>query len=620
MCNRTVLYDLLVTDMWDDLPSGFRSCFLNNRDADDRCILATCSHERNVAALQLARSVFKKFQDEIDQEAADKAAYEIFLQLNDRCKNWSFDDRCLGPYDEVVIGEFRQALWEFFNPEGQPLFSQYGIEQGVDFGPGSAPGVENETFLHKLGHSRPSATSPLVISYFDQWCNSHSSRLDAELARTLLYGSPIIQEAVRITAVPKTAKISRLVKPEPLLNMFFQKGMQKLLEGRLLSYFGIDLARQPALNAELARYGSVTGDFATLDLKSASDCLSMKLLEKFVDPQNAWWIKKLRSSKAILPAEGGDCKVDLHMVATMGNAFCFPLQTAVYASAVQAVYKSLGLRFRKAACRTTILHRSEDSNTLSTVIEPSNWGVFGDDIIVTEEAVGCLSRLLSHLGFIVNEDKSFSGQYEPFRESCGADFWNGTNVRGVYCKSLKTQQDRYSLINNLVAWSIRHEIPLKGSIDYLLRFVNRNVQVPPWENPDAGIRVPFASVSSPFVQKLGKRVKGDGPDYAGSLLYRRWAVRPVKDAVEPSLVDEDGIDLAGEFSNSPLGLNSTAKLIAAIKGCLRGGFLTYRIFGQVPYGMKAGIAPSWDYIPRWSDLSSIGYRWIAESRVYFEGI
>ncbi|DAD52779.1 TPA_asm: RNA-directed RNA polymerase [ssRNA phage SRR7976325_1] len=617
MCNRTVLYDLLVNDLWDHLPPYIRGCLLDNSSDGDRALLATCSTERHVAALQLARSVFKKFQDEIDQDAADKAAYEVFLQLNDRCKNWSFDESGLGPYDEVILGEFRQALWEFFNPEGQPLFSQYGIEQGVDFGPGSAPGVENETFFHKLGHSRLSATSPLIISYFDQWCNSRSSRLDAELARTLLYGSPIIKEAVNITAVPKTAKISRLVKPEPLLNMFFQKGMQKLLESRLLSYFGIDLTHQPALNAELARYGSMTGDFATLDLKSASDCLSMKLLDKFIDPQNSWWIKTMRSSEAIIPVNEANRKIDLHMVATMGNAFCFPLQTAVYASAVQAVYKSLGLRFQKAARKATVLQGSVDGQKLSTEMVPSNWGVFGDDIIVNERAVPSLTRLLSYLGFIVNQDKSFSGVYEPFRESCGADFWEGTNVRGVYCKSLKTPQDRYSLINNLVAWSIRHEIPLKGSIGYLLRHVDRRLQVPPWENPDAGIRTPLASVSSPFVVLLGKRTKGNGPDYAGSLLYRRWAARPVRDAVEPSHVDDDGVDIYGEFGDRPLGYNSAAKLIAAIKGCLRGGYLTYRVFGQVPYGMRTGIAPSWDYIPKWSDLSSIGYRWFTESRVYF---
>jgi len=602
MCNRTVLWDCLIDDLWSSLPPGIRRDYLVNGDVDGGD-LAECSNERNVAALLLARSIFKKFQDEIDQEAADKAAFDLLLQVNTACKNMQFIDSKLGPFDELVIGEFKQGLWDFFNPEGQPLLSQSAIERHADFGPGSAPGAADETFLTKIGHSQLSGTSPLILSFFDQWCRSHPSRLSAELARTLLHGSPKIAEPVKISAVPKTSKISRLVKPEPLLNMFFQKGVQQVLEDRLFSYFGIDLSKQPAFNAKLAYIGSITGEYATIDLKSASDHLSMKLLECFLDRQNLFWFKLLRSESAVVPSSG---VIDLHMVATMGNAFCFPLQTIVFACAVRAVYRSLGISFTKAFSRVTTW--TEESLKAFLIQEdlPTNFGVFGDDIVVRHDAVGTLKRLLDYLGFVVNEDKSFCDEHGPFRESCGSDFWAGHNVRGVYCKSLKTPQDRFSLINNLIAWSIRHDLPLRRSVSYLMQHVNRNYQVPPWENPDAGIRTPFSCVTSPYVKRLGNKEGGIGLNYCGSFLYKKWVARPKRVDVE-----------SDEFSNSELSRNSAAKLIAAVRGTLRGGYLTFRIYGQVPYGSKRGVAPCWDYIPRWSDLNSIGYRWLTESVGYF---
>lgn len=488
--SSSVLWDLLLNDLRlfnGDLCQGF------GIDEANRLVTEPpgCG-PRSYAAAALLRSIVKKFQDEIDQGAADAAAFELFRTMNNRCKDWQLRYDELGPYDEVLLGHFQVAMYNFFTVEGFPLIDMSGILPHVDFGPGSSPGAMSSDFITKIGESRMTASSPLLVSLFEEWVRDHETRMTCEIARILAYGPPKIIEAVQISAVPKTAKISRLVKPEPLLNMFFQKGVQKVLEDRLLAVFGIDLSTQPGINSELARLGSMTGAYSTIDLSSASDCISMGLCNRFIPRASLNWFNLLRSKKVRL----GDEVAELHMMATMGNAFCFPLQTAIFACAVEATYRALGIPFRKG--RTEVSFVTDVATGEVTDIKPRaylpNYGVFGDDIVVEWQAYDSLCRLLSCLGFIPNKDKSFGKNDGSFRESCGADYFNGVNVRGVYCKSLKTVQDRLILINNLVDWSARHRIHLPMTIETLLDTVPR-VCVPPWENPDSGIRMPLSCVT-----------------------------------------------------------------------------------------------------------------------------
>lgn len=203
------------TDLWysifDDLNGYLRGGFggvdidFNNREVDIR-FAASCD-PRTFAAVSLLRSIVKKFQDEIDQEAADKAAFDAFHVANAACEAWYGDESALGPYDEVIVGEFRHALWDFFNVSGYGLLSYAAILPHVDFGPGSSPGADDTSFLNKIGHSTLTASSQLPITLFDDWVRDHPLRVDVELTRTLARGNPEIVHAVKMTPVPKTAKI-----------------------------------------------------------------------------------------------------------------------------------------------------------------------------------------------------------------------------------------------------------------------------------------------------------------------------------------------------------------------------------------------------------------------------
>ncbi|DAD50951.1 TPA_asm: RNA-directed RNA polymerase [ssRNA phage SRR6255733_3] len=211
----------------------------------------------------------------------------------------------------------------------------------------------------------------------------------------------------KLDFVPKTAKTDRSIAVEPLLNSYVQSGIDAELRARLKRW-GYDLSNQE-YNSELARRGSITGELATLDLSSASDTVSKELVKLLLPP--AWWrLLNATRSPAYRDPRDGSVRT-YHKFASMGNGFCFPLETLIFASLVRASVeeaKDLGV-----APRSSHLH-----------------AVYGDDIILTVDAARRLIRLLSFAGFSTNVDKTFLEG--PFRESCGADWYLGQDVRPVY--------------------------------------------------------------------------------------------------------------------------------------------------------------------------------------------
>jgi hypothetical protein len=266
---------------------------------------------------------------------------------------------------------------------------------------------------------------------------------------------------------PKNAEISRTCNTEPNLNMLVQKAVGAFLEVRLRKHFGISLETQPDLNRELARRGSIDGSFGTIDLVSASDSMGLYMIQRDLpDGALKGAIMNSRCERAVL---SNGSSVKLNMVSTMGNGFTFPLQTLVFACAVRAVYQVMGF-----PCTDPGAH----------------FGVFGDDICVRRETYQFLCRMLTKLGFQVNDDKSYNTG--PFRESCGNDYYLGYNIRGVYVRSLETPQQVCSLINRLHRWSATHMVMLPKTLALLKTWMGKQLLlVPPSEADDAGIHVPF---------------------------------------------------------------------------------------------------------------------------------
>jgi hypothetical protein len=291
------------------------------------------------------------------------------------------------------------------------------------------------------------------------WC-------DAERTRNDKFGFTKV-EGGKIFFAPKNSEISRTCCTEAHLNLLIQKSIGAYLERSCLEYFGISLSSQPDRNRWLACKGSIDGTFGTIDLTSASDSISVQLIMKALRP--CFFKAMLFMSRSELLVLPDGKHVVPRMISTMGNGFTFPLQTVIFASVVRSVYQLMG--FPSDCSRT-------------------QFGVFGDDIIVRREAYDFVCRMLNKLGFSVNDGKSFCSG--PFRESCGHDYYNGVNIRGVYIRSLETPQEVYSAINRLNRWSAQHDIRLSNVISLLMSWI-RDIRVPPTEADDAGVHVPFCA-------------------------------------------------------------------------------------------------------------------------------
>jgi hypothetical protein len=163
----------------------------------------------------------------------------------------------------------------------------------------------------------------------------------------------------------------------------------------------------------------------------------------------------------------GEGTVSLEMVSTMGNGFTFPLQTIIFACVVEACYAFRGLKFPR--CTGTC----------------DEWGVFGDDIVCPSLVARDVITLLGFLGFTVNNDKTFVEG--PFRESCGADFFLGSNIRGVYIKNTDTPASLYAAFNQLTRFSTKSGIHLDNTLGCLFDSIKEPLYVPCWEDFSSGI-------------------------------------------------------------------------------------------------------------------------------------
>jgi len=214
----------------------------------------------------------------------------------------------------------------------------------------------------------------------------------------------------KLVFVPKSWKTHRSVVVEPVLNSMFQLGIGDYISKRL-SKAGINL-RDQTLNQRLARVGSLTGALATLDLSSASDTIAEGLVYDLLPLDWAIWLGHYRTGSV---SYKGQC-VRLQKFSSMGNGFTFPLESLIFYALAYAC--------------------ADEGDTVS---------VYGDDIIVPSHVAGHLMELLRVTGFIPNPDKSFSSG--PFRESCGADYLKGIDIRPSYLKDSASLGELFVLHN-----------------------------------------------------------------------------------------------------------------------------------------------------------------------------
>lgn len=205
----------------------------------------------------------------------------------------------------------------------------------------------------------------------------------------------------KVIYVPKDAETHRGIRPQPGLNLWFQKGLGAMVRRRLKSRAFLDLNTcDKERNVPLARQGSKDGTIATIDLKSASDTVALNMVRFNLPPV---WFAAFDLFRTKCSYEGERWQ----SFAAMGNGFTFELESLIF-WAIASV-----------ACEMSGLSNQDVS-------------VFGDDITCPTEAVPLLLRALRLYGFEVNETKTFI--HDDFRESCGAYFCRGLDIKPHFQK------------------------------------------------------------------------------------------------------------------------------------------------------------------------------------------
>jgi len=236
----------------------------------------------------------------------------------------------------------------------------------------------------------------------------------------------------RITTVPKDARTERTIAIEPTLNLMLQLGVDGFVRKRL-KRFGVDLDDQ-TINQKLSHYASLDrfGDtYATIDLKSASDTVSVGLLKILLPPYWFDYLMHIRSPKGDFQG----VEITYEKISSMGNGFTFAIESTIFTAIIKAVGRML---------------RGDYA---------FKFAVYGDDLIVPDWLARGVVCYLQQFGFTTNVSKTF---FEgPIRESCGTDWFKGQNIRPVFITEVPTDvksllSDRNRLMRRLYRIGIFH--------------------------------------------------------------------------------------------------------------------------------------------------------------------
>lgn len=321
-------------------------------------------------------------------------------------ENRLFDDRCDGIED--FFSSVRKLILSWLGPCPNDL----AVGR---FGPGATYSDRSgkSTVPDKMS-SVPSLTRG-AIWYLPQWLGTQWGASIAQHHGKLSY-----VPGNRFTTVPKTAVTDRAIASEPSINVFYQLALGRQIRARLRKA-GWDLDRAQDVHRQVACTSSVTREFATLDLSNASDTVAYNLVKLLLPRRWFEALDGLRSPKTLIDKRW----VVLEKFSSMGNGFTFELETLIFAAISCVVSTHVG--------HTGRLGRDVF--------------VFGDDIIVKNDVVHPLKSVLEYCGFELNLGKSFYDD-EPFRESCGGDFFAGMPVRPFYLKELPNGPQAYIAFAN----------------------------------------------------------------------------------------------------------------------------------------------------------------------------
>lgn len=326
---------------------------------------------------------------------------------------------------EGILSYARRKISDILGPLSTGEFAEH-----CDWGPGATSSLKGRrsTVDQKILEPRLSVTRralPYAQAYLENsllWARARL-RLDVDGPCSLLPGEFAIVEDGRFATVPKDAYRRRSIDIQPTLNLFLQKGVGKMIRRRLKRQ-GIDLDDQTK-NQKLAQQ-AYDLSYATIDLEAASDSVSYELVQLLLPSDWFELMDRLRTHSINIDGESHR----LAKFSAMGNGFTFELESLLFYALSWAVV------------------RAEADDYASPI------AVYGDDIIVASTHAKRLITVLSEVGFLVNNDKSFIEG--PFYESCGKHFFKGRDVTPpIQKEEIDSAVSAVRCANRLWRWAYR---------------------------------------------------------------------------------------------------------------------------------------------------------------------
>lgn len=418
----------------------------------------SCGSDRSLTEYRWARqleALVRKnpFLRGTNNKDRKNAALSIFADAERRCKrsnkrlSWYMSrpsrlDR-VNPLIRQLIDEARMDIFRLIGsgPTDQDMRLFW---ESCNFGSGSSGGLFNEGYgktdvdlYAKLSDQSTLTYTPSILEWYGP--NLAKGAFGRDIRRRHLFGvlKECCTQANQVITVPKDCDKDRVIAVEPLLNMYCQQGWKAVMT-HYLRKWGITLENQ-GRNQELAKLASDRGfsrdSWSTIDLSSASDTVCVELVRGLL-PKG--WYDVLDSVRC---AEGNvdGCVIRYEKFSSMGNAITFPLQCLLFASVVRAAGRIVG--------------------------ERATYRVYGDDLVVPVASTLLVIDALRFFGFVPNVTKTYVTGH--FRESCGADYFFGAEVRPCYLKrELSHPTSVYEFFNRLQRKSPAHPL-----LDTLYSFV-----------------------------------------------------------------------------------------------------------------------------------------------------
>lgn len=416
-------------------------------------------------------SIFKRHRFEVDtysDEELTEKAINTFMETQHRLRALDFNSLSASTQRVVRIARHYIAhVLGVYDDEECRSRSRFGRKASV--------GIPARMACEAARWEIPLSGSPDQINWFDSEMSQIEQVQEYWAAQKGSDPSRSTYQETRsltLTLVPKTFKSLRAIMPNTTIGSYMSYGIGEMIRVRLKRK-GYDIRRLQHQHRVLAERASRTYDGdATCDLSSASDSISVALVEQLFP---ADWVEILRRSRigtVVLP-NGLEVQSETHC--TMGVGYTFPLQTLVFLALLKAIqwqYYPLG--------------------------KQRHISVYGDDMIYPSKMHGRVVEHLTELGFVINLDKSYHDGH--FRESCGGDYYRGVDVRPFQPKNGSANVGQkayeatlYKAINGLLRrW---HECEIGETLQYLLSEIeNMSVavkRVPDDYPDDAGVRCPY---------------------------------------------------------------------------------------------------------------------------------